>query len=241
MTKREIIYSVFEKLKIRSDDSDISGEYVSTLIDTARSMAIKQIYGPKPWNIPIETKQELCLSLETVKSIDGLETFGTISRTTVRLPKGISIKGGESVLAVKLYDKISIPINIVPIERIPFVLESPIPNMMYAAMGVDRRVYIVGGIESHKMLGAIKVDGIYESPDEAQAYQCRDFNLNVNAKSKSGDSVYVMESPAAEPWDEEYPLELAIVENIINDISSKLAQTIQLPEDDLNNANDDRQ
>ena len=71
MTKREIIYTVFAKLNILSDDTHVSEELVSSLIDTKRAMLLKQQYAKNTWNMPIEIKQELCLNLELVKRVDG--------------------------------------------------------------------------------------------------------------------------------------------------------------------------
>ena len=50
MTKREIIYQVLEKLNIHSDDSKLSEELVSSLIDTKRALLLKQQYATKGWH-----------------------------------------------------------------------------------------------------------------------------------------------------------------------------------------------
>ncbi|MCP4910149.1 MAG: hypothetical protein GY907_05525, partial [Bacteroidetes bacterium] len=59
MTKYELIYTVSEKLNILSDDSNISEELISSLLDTKRAMLLKQQYAKNSWHMPIEIKQEL--------------------------------------------------------------------------------------------------------------------------------------------------------------------------------------
>ncbi len=54
MTKLEMIYTVVEKLKLHSDDSNFSKELISSLIDTKRAMLLKQQYAKNSWQIPME-------------------------------------------------------------------------------------------------------------------------------------------------------------------------------------------
>ena len=93
MTKNEIIYTVYEKLNISSDDSDYSEELISSLIDSKRAMLLKQQYAKNAWHMPIEIKQELCLDLELVDADEGYCTAGKIMSTKLSIPKSIKIKG----------------------------------------------------------------------------------------------------------------------------------------------------
>jgi hypothetical protein len=86
MTKREIIYTVFEKLNILTDDTNVSEDLVSSLVDTKRAMLLKQQYATNAWHMPIEIKQELCINLELVQKVDGYSCAGKILATTVKLP-----------------------------------------------------------------------------------------------------------------------------------------------------------
>ena len=67
---RTYLYCVGE-LNILSDDSNISEELISSLLDTKRAMLLKQQYAKNSWHMPIEIKQELCMDLELVDKVDG--------------------------------------------------------------------------------------------------------------------------------------------------------------------------
>tara|TARA_R110000822_G_scaffold227017_1_gene359640 strand:+ start:12539 stop:13213 length:675 start_codon:yes stop_codon:yes gene_type:complete len=223
MTKREIIYSVFEKLKIQTDDTDITEEFVSSLIDSKRATLIKQQYGSKPWGLPIEVKQELCMDLEVASSIDGLSCFGKILRTKSRLPNSIKIRAKEGPLNIRKYDRTEIPINIVPIERLPFVGHNGfIANMIYAAVDYDGKLYLVSTRKNHLFLENIKVTDVFDHPDDAYELIC-----NTTASS-------------VEAWDQNYPVESSMADILINMIAQELGKTLAMPEDNVNDAEDVR-
>ena len=77
-TKRELIFTVMEGLKIQSDDTDVSQELISSLIDAARATTLKQMYGNKDWNLPIELRQEVCIGLAPADSVQGVNCLGKI-------------------------------------------------------------------------------------------------------------------------------------------------------------------
>jgi len=266
MTKNELIYTVYEQLKVTSDDNELSREFVSSLIDSSRATLIKQVYGSKAWNIPIEIKQELCIGLEPVSNIDGLTCFGRILRTKEKIPAGISIKGAEgAILAVRTYDRKKLNINIVPIERFPVLGHNPYTaGMLYAAIDVDSHLYFTSGSNKHMMMEAIKVEGVYQYPAVALDMQCREksewdalkggVNVDTGGQDYTGPMVTVSEegtsqtlpdqlpwaipSPA-EPWDVDYPLEAAMQDQLISMVMQKLSVRFSIGEDKFNNANDD--
>ena len=266
MTKNELIYTVYEQLKVTSDDNELSREFVSSLIDSSRATLIKQVYGSKGWNIPIEIKQELCIGLEPVSNIDGLTCFGKILRTKEKIPAGISIKGAEgAILAVRTYDRKKLNISIVPIERFPVLGHNPYTaGMLYAAIDVDSHLYFTSGSNKHMMMEAIKVEGVYQYPAVALDMQCREKSewdslqggVNVDtggqgyAKAitlppEEGTSAtlpnqlpWAIPAPT-EPWDVDYPLEAAMQDQLISMVMQKLSVRFSIGEDKFNNANDD--
>ena len=267
MTKNELIYTVYEQLKVTSDDNELSREFVSSLIDSARATLIKQVYGSKGWNIPIEIKQELCIGLEPVSNIDGLTCFGKILRTKEKVPAGISIKGTEgAILSVRTYDRKKLNINIVPIERFPVLGHNPYTaGMLYAAIDVDSHLYFTSGSNKHMMMEAIKVEGVYQYPAIALDMQCREksewdaleggvnvdtggqgyASKGVDIPTEEGTSAtlpnqlpWAIPSPT-EPWDVDYPLEAAMQDQLISMVMQKLSVRFSIGEDRFNNANDD--
>lgn len=240
MTKREIIFTILEKLKIESDDSDLTQEFVSALIDLTRAKLIKQTYGNKEWNIPIELRQELCLSLSPVSSVDGISCSGTILRTDDIIPKGISVKGADgAVLRIKRFDRKQLQINIVPIERLPLIGHNPFTSgMTYGAIDSDRRVYLLSGQKQHSFLEYIKVEGIYENPDDIWALKCGDAATSTSV-AKSTEINHNADVPC-EPWDEQYPLEASMIDDVVEIIIQQLIRREKMPEDNLNDAEDVR-
>lgn len=236
MTKRELIFTVFEKLNITSDDADITQEFISSLIDNTRAKLIKQTYGNKNWNIPIELRQELCMTLSPVSAVNGLSCSGTILRTNEVVPKGISVKGGDgSVLRIKRYDRSALQINIVPIERLPLIGHNTFTaQLTYGAIDSDRRVYILSGSKKHTFLEKIKIEGIYERPDDIWEMKC------YETQDADAFTVADTDQVPCEPWDEEYPIEASMVDDMIAIILKDLAPTLSIPKDELNDADNAR-
>ena len=96
-------------------------------------------------------------------------------------------------------------------------------NMIYAAVDVDRYLYLVSANKKHMFMEAVRVDGVYESPELAAELKC------------------TSASQECEPWDEEYPLELALQDIVLGVVMKGLATRLQLPEDNINDSEDKRQ
>lgn len=221
MTKRELIYTVFEKMNIVSDDSDITEELVSSLIDTKRAMLLKQQYAKNAWHMPIEIKQELCISLNLVDKVSGYSCAGKILATSVSLPRSIKIKGKEGPLTVRKADGGEIAISIIPIERLPFLFENRYTSMItYCAVDFDGKLYIISKDNKHRFLKNIKVTDIFENPDIAYELTCN---------NSGGDA-----------WDADYPIEGAMADMVVELIVKDLTRALQIPGDVQNDASDDR-
>jgi len=225
MDKRTIIYTVLEKLKIHSGDSKITPELISSMIDTKRAMLLKSRFSRNAWNIPIEIKQEICLDIERVDTIDGFSLAGKTIRTSSSIPKSIKIRGKDGPLLVRREDGTVIPINIIPIERLPYVGNNRWTAMLtYACIDYDGRLILTSTNDKLKFLKSIKVTEIFEMPEDVYELECRDNN-------DYGD---------IEPWDMEYPVELSMIDEIIEMIAKDLFNTIRLPEDKTNDSLDER-
>ena len=220
MTKNEIIYTIFEKLRISSDDSDYSEELISSLIDSKRAMLLKQQYAKNAWHMPIEIKQELCMNLELVDKVEGYCTAGKIMSTTLSLPKSIKIKGKEGPLLVRRSDGMAIPLNIVPIERIPFLFNNKYTqHLMYCAVDMSGKLLLISKDNKHRFLKSIKVTDIFEEPDVAREMQCnKDASLEV--------------------WEDSYPVESAMSDVIADLVVKELTRPLNIPKDEINDATD---
>jgi len=222
MTKKELIYTVFEKLNILSDDSRITGELISSLIDTKRSMLLKQQYAKNSWHMPIEIKQELCMDLEIVDRIEGYPCAGKMVATKLTLPRSIKIKGKEGPLTVRKADSGVIALSIVAIERVPYLFENKFTqHLTYCAVDFSGKLYLISKDGKHKFLKSIKVTDIFESPDDARLLTC---NLD----------------PTMDAWDDDYPIESAMADVVIDLITKELTRPLSMPVDNKNDSTDDR-
>ena len=211
MTKKEIIYTVFEKLHVYSDDSKLSEELVASLIDTKRALLIKQQYSKTHWHMPIEIKQEITLGVSLVDKVNGYATAGKILATSV-LPKSIKIKGKEGPLLVRKLDNTEIAISIVPIERFPYLFENKYTqHLTYCAVDQDGKLYLISKDNKLRFLKNIKITDIFEEPDKI-----------------------------SNSWDSEYPVELSMADTIIQMIVKELSQSLAIPPDNKNDADDQR-
>lgn len=220
MTKNEMIYTVLEKLKIHSDDSNFSEELISSLIDSKRATLMKQQYSKNSWQIPMEVKQTLCLDLELVDRVDGYCTAGKILMTDLSLPIPIKIKGKEGPLLVRNKDMMEIPINVVSIERLPYLFNNKYTqHLIYCAKTDSGKLVLISKDDKHRFLKHIKVTDIFEDPEKARQLQCdMDFALD--------------------DWEYEYPVEVPMIDTIIGLIVQDLVKSIQIPSDKINDAAD---
>lgn len=223
MTKNELIFTVFEKLQIESDDTDISSELVSSLLDSKRALLLKQQYSGKGWNIPREVKQELCLSTKLVDSVSGYSCAGKILQTNEELPKTIKIKGKEGPLLVRKPDNTVIALNVVPVERLPYLFSNKFTAMLtYCAVDYDGKLLLISADNKLKFLKSIKVTDVFEAPGMALDFECKNVNPNVD------------------PFEIEYPMEAGMADAAINMVVQELTRSLMLPGDEQNDATDDR-
>jgi hypothetical protein len=222
MTKRELIYTVFEKLNIQSDDTNLTEELVSSLLDTKRAMLLKQQYAKNAWHMPIEIKQELCLGLSLVDKVDGYSCAGKMLATSMSLPRSIKIKGKEGPLAVRKEDGTEIAISIVAIERVPYLFENKYTqHLTYAAVDFSGKLFLISNDNKLRFLKTIKITDIFESPDVANEYTC----------------VY---DSTSDVWDLDYPIESAMADVAIDLVVKELTRSLGIPGDNINDATDER-
>lgn len=220
MTGNEIIYDIREKIKIHGDDIDITDEYLFHLINVKRAFLLKQRFGKSSRNIPEEVKQIICLSMEKIEDTEGICSKGTmLLRSTQRIPATIEIGGRSSIINVRTSSVSSRFINVVPIERFPYVgFNKYMKQEIYAAMDADNKLYSKTA-EGPIFLEKVKVTGVFANPEEAYIMNCEN-------------------TETCDFYDSEYPIEPYIVTDLVNMITKELAVSLQVPEDRINNADE---
>ena len=218
MTLNEMIYDVREKLKFNTEDNHITDEYIAHLLNIKRNFFVKQRFSKFTRNIPEELKQIICLDISPTDTIDGEPCFGNISRSDSMMPAMMEIGGRDSLIAVRVAD-INFPhLNIIPTERLPFVGENRwLQKQLYVAYDADRYLYLKSGNSLHMNLKKIKVVGVFADPEAAYEINC------------SGDTT-------CEWFDSEYPMEPYLINDMIASVVQELGQTLNIPNDSVNNA-----
>lgn len=224
MTLNEIIYNVRERLKLSTDDTDVSNEYIAHLVGIKRVYLMKQRFSQFSRDIPEEVKQIVCLNLEVVDAIGGQECFGNILRSKESLPTLMDIGGRSALLSVRVGDITFPHLNVVPAERLPYVGTNKwLKKQVYVALDADKRLYLNSNNPQHFNLQSVKVVGVFTDPEEAEELSCE------------------VRDESCEYFDKKYPIEPYLVSDLVNMIVQELAPTLGIPEDSVNNANDDRQ
>lgn len=221
MTKLEIIYDIKEKLKIKTDDDRFTTDYISHLVDVKRTTLIKQAYSNLTKSMPVIFRQELCMPLELVNNISGNSCYGTILRTKNPIPNVINISGREDLYTVRTTDVTHTSYNSIPIERFAFLGHNRFAgSQIYTALGTDNKIYFYSQLSSFKLIESAIVDGVFESPGEANALSC---------------------TTVCDELEMQYPIEGYLVNEIVRLIVQELTATITIPEDNKNDSIDDRE
>jgi hypothetical protein len=221
MTLNEIIYDVREKLKLNSDDIDITDQYLAHLTNVKRLYLIKQRFAKFSRNIPEEIKQIICVDLEVVDSINGEPCFGKVLRSTVVLPTLMEIGGNSAILSIRTLDVLYPSINIIHIDRLPYVgYNKWLKKQIYVALDADNRLYFRSDNPQHLNLEFIKVIGVFTDPEIAQELDCEQTDPNCDY------------------YNSEYPIEPYLVHDLINLIVKELAPSLNIPNDKINNSDE---
>jgi hypothetical protein len=217
-TYREIVYLVLDELKSISDDNYFTEEHVIFLASKYRGMLLKQTYKDIRKEILESNFQTLCLDLIQVPAIAGEDCEGgTYLRSKEKIPYTMSIE------TPKLYaaDYFQGEITYVSRERMKYVgYNRWLANIIYASIGPDNYLYLKSFNPQYLYLENIKFTGIFENPEEASELEC--------------DS-----SDICDILDKDFPLEEALIPQVIQLVVKELSAAIYKPADQENNATDD--
>lgn len=217
MKKSKIIYDIREKLKINSDDIDITNEYISHLINVKRALLIKQRYGKFSKTIPESLKQTLCLEVEK-ESIEN-SCFSNILKTKISIPDFIETYNRNSLLDIRLFNMTSLPVNIINYQRIPYLGYNKWTKNLIYGVYQNGILYLYSNKTGFGLLENIKITGIFSDPDKADSLNC---------ESKEN----------CDYLDKEYNISSPMVSDLVNMVVKELSITIKLEEDKLNNSDE---
>lgn len=220
-TWKEMIYMTLDEIKgSSSDDLYITEEHAKFLLSKYRSMLLKQTYKDIKKEIPESNYQTLCLDLEEVDAINGVPCEGgKYLKTTKKIPSTLDIASPQVYLSNYYYTDVIF----ISKERMKYVGHNRwLQNIVYASLGPDNYLYIKSENPQFIYLKELKLTGIFESPEDAAELDCD--------KTK-GD--------ICDPWDLKYPLEEALIPQVIQLVAKELLGVVYKPADTTNNNSDD--
>lgn len=219
MTYREIVYACLDILKLTSDDSLYTEEHIIFLANKARTLLLKQRYSDIKKRIPESNYQTICLDLEKVQNIQDLSCQGSSLRTVQEVPYLMKI-GNPKVYPQNYYLG---EITYISRERMRYVGHNKyLQNIIYCSLAPDNHLYFKSSNPQYLYLKKVQVTGIFEDIQNASQLEC------------NNDS-----SQCQNLLDKTFPLEEGLVQPLIEIVVKQLGPSVDLPQDQENNAQDD--
>jgi len=219
-TKQELIYDIRERLGIMSDDSSISNEYLSYLIDKYRALFLRNKYSDVRRKLNLSNYQKIKLTLEPISSG---RYEGGIVRSIDDIPAIINFNSIDNKIILTNDQIESYPFNMVDFNRFKYVAQDDpfIRHLVYGTIADDGKLYMKSWDSNIVLMETAYLNGIFATPEKAWLIS----------------SVYDDELDF--DLDFEYPLEAELLPDLINSIIKDLVVKYNIPVDNTNNANDD--
>lgn len=217
-TYREIVYMCLDQLKLSSDDSYFNEEHIMFLASKLRGFLLKQQYKDIKKEIPESNYQTLCLDLIQVPAITGEPCEGgTYLRSKEKIPFLMPV----ATPRVYPEDYYQGDITYVSRERMKYVgYNRWLPNIIYASIGPDNYLYFKSFNPQYLYLEKARLTGIFEEPEKAAELECN------------------RDESTCDPMDMKFPLEEALIPQVVELVVKELSRPEYLPEDKQNNADD---
>ena len=218
---KEIVYMCLDELKLISDDSHFTEEHVLFLADKYRAFLIKQQYENQKKEIPESNYQTICVDVKPTDALDGTPcSGGSYLKSIQEIPKMLPV-GGKKISSLDYFQgEFAYTSN----ERFKYVGGNKyLQNQIYGTIAPDHYLYMKSDNPQVYYLEKVKVTGIFEDSSKAAELQC-----------PGADG----EKPC-DVMDADFPLEEALIPQMINLIVQELGGMKYQAEDSINNANDD--
>lgn len=227
MTENKLIYDQRERLNQVIDDSEISDRYIMFLYDVKRAKYLRNDLNNLQKTVDNSIVQEFCLDMKEVSTNEcGLDyDCDTIMKSVKPIPKPLELHLKSALTNVKPTNKISVPFNFVEKNRALYSQYSPFNKSVFAFLDVDSHIYLISMSPLVKMIDCITVSGIFESPQDLQDYR--------NCCNCTEVTCYDSDLT-------DYPLQAHHIDSIGQEIFKQLTDKLRIPEDNINNSNNDQ-
>ena len=207
-----------DQLKLSSDDTFFTNDHILYLLKRYRGLYLSQKYKDVRKEIPESNYQTICLDLIQVPAISGEPCEGgTFLRTKNKIPSLLTI-GDAKVYLIDYYIG---DITMVSRERMKYVGHNRwLQNIIYCSIAPDGYMYFKSSNPQYLHLENVRMTGIFEDIDEVEELSCD--------KESSCDIL-----------DRKFPIEEALIPQLIDTVVKFMTSGLYKPEDDDNNAKDD--
>lgn len=225
MLVKEIVHMILDEVKAISDDSVFTPDHVLFLCKKYRAFLIKkeQDKDKASTDVPSEFEyQQICLDLEKVPGIPGMECEGGYYlRSTEKIPE--ILEGTQpTVYPVDYYG--SINVSYIPRARMRFVGTNPfLRNIIYASVGPDLHLYLKSSNPQFLYLCKLRMSAIFDDFDSAADLLCDDEGADTSC----------------DVMDSNFPIREYLVPPMIELVVKELLGAAWRPRDTMNNAADD--
>lgn len=216
MTWRELVYMINDELKLDSDDSSFNEEHIAFLAGKYRALVLEQKYSGLKKPVSDSNYQTICLDLKKSEGTNPCDS--TYLKSTVKIPSTLGL-GNYKVYS---YDYFNGEITYISEDRMKYVgYNKYLQNIIYCTKGIDDYLYLKSSNPQFLYLEKVNMSAVFTDPKEAAELQCDESNKTCD---------YL---------DTEFPIEEALVPNLIGMVVKELLGASYRPEDDVNNAADD--
>lgn len=220
----EIVYSVLDLLKERSDDAFYTEDHILFLMTRMRAILLERKYrrtrNSSFVEMSEENKQQVCLALEPATNVangcgeDWLQSTAKLPELLPEFP----------AVACTAFDLLDTNIAFIPEERMRYVgYNKWLHNIAYAAKSRSGYLFVKAFNPEFRYLQRLGITGVFADPVAAT-------KLSHEA-CENGGQCDVME--------QKFPLEEGLVPSCIELILQELLGSKYMPEDKENNAKDD--
>lgn len=220
-TFNEVIYSVRERIRQHTDDSDIDNRQILFELNVQRGLVYRNEYNKNNRTIDDEAKQIVCVPMEyTTAEACGCNDDCKYLRSSIKLPTFIELHDKIAITHVKSVEIGSIPFSYVSYSKFPFVGKNKYnKNAVFVTLHPSGYLYVKSANPNFKLIEKVLVHGIFENPLEA-AKLCDEANCP--------DDIF----------ESQYPAKSYILAYILDIVTNVFINKLQVPKDLINNANE---
>jgi len=217
----EMIYSVLDIMKERSDDAYYTEEHVLFLVSKIRALLLERKYkntrNSTYQEMSPENMQQICLNLEPASQLP-MGCGGNWLRSVEEVPATLNVSEPKVYLGTDMVQSI---VCYIPLQRMPYVgYNKWLQNIVYVSRSQDGHLYMSGKNPRFLYLTQAKMEAAFADPEKAAQLSC----------DPDGNGCDILS--------QEFPLEQALIPQCIEMTVQELLGSRYAPEDKENDAKD---